>query len=552
MIARRARFEQRSSTVSVGALALVLALCGGLSSAQTEAPAPPTQEIVSISVCSPTPSNDAGTCPSGTFDTHRMVLGPNGSSINEHVASGTSDEHASVFAPGALQGNADYLFFVAAGTGVNSNIGAVVLSGGSGPDENGQWTFDIPITDSYGQYGSGFGHVLHAPIAEGRCPLLGHAADQDATFDLEYAAPGSIVKDPTSGPGSLLMVYEGVNPCAGCTDGTKDKDGVYISLGVATSVDYGHSWAAYRGSPTFDFVELPKANKTQGPNAPAGALGSAVCMGNDCTTPPPAAYGRYLILSPPASLPALMATGQHLSTLMANGEPSAFLDDVGPGSAPYLYIVHGYKPGKGWGNPSLPDGRSNDLMIARGQLNGGAVPLSFVKWDGTAWASPGIGGMGAQIVADGSYRNCGDLAQDRSAGSISYVIPTHQYLLTFVCASPTDPASGQGAGKATGAAWFYSTSYDLSDPSQWSSPQEIIGSWDPFDDAGCNDWKGFYPTFMSLGRKPGHLWANGYVFYLWGCLGGSDTGHVRKYSSRAFSITLGPIPRARRHLGRAA
>jgi uncharacterized protein (TIGR03437 family) len=47
---------------------------------------------------------------------------------------------------------------------------------------------------------------------------------------------------------------------------------------------------------------------------------------------------------------------------------------------------------------------------------------------------------------------------------------------------------------------------------------------------------------MSLGARPGHLTTSGYVFYLWGCLGGSGTGTPpkRQYSSRAFTITTGP------------
>jgi hypothetical protein len=37
-----------------------------------------------------------------------------------------------------------------------------------------------------------------------------------------------------------------------------------------------------------------------------GALGKAVCMGNDCTAPPPASYGRYPVVPPPTSLASLM------------------------------------------------------------------------------------------------------------------------------------------------------------------------------------------------------------------------------------------------------
>jgi hypothetical protein len=347
------------------------------------------------------------------------------------------------------------------------------------------------------------------------------------------------VKDPTSDPGHLLMIYEGVNDCVGYMGGETSDSGTYISVGVATSFDYGRTWPTYRGTATFDFAQLPGSNKTQGPNAPSGALGNAVCMGNDCIITPPATYGRYLALSLPVSLATVMAKGEKFTGKLGLAETSAFLDNVGDYPAPYLYVVHGYAHGEF--GAALPNHRAADLTVARAQLNGGTSPLSFLKWDGLSWANPGIGGNEYPIVPEGLYQNCGDRDQSRSSGSISYVVPTQQFLLTFICKSPTDPASGQGSGDPTGAAWFYSTSYDLSDPSQWSPPQEIIGSWSMFDNVGCDNWKGWYPTFMSLGREPGHLSVNGYVFYLSGCQGGkSDTEHLRQYSSRAFTISVSP------------
>lgn len=78
------------------------------------------------------------------------------------------------------------------------------------------------------------------------------------------------------------MIYEGVNTCVGDSGGSKPGNGnAYISTGIATSLDYGKTWSSYRGTPTFSFVPLPAANKTQGPNAPSGALGKSVCVGDD-------------------------------------------------------------------------------------------------------------------------------------------------------------------------------------------------------------------------------------------------------------------------------
>jgi hypothetical protein len=116
---------------------------------------------------------------------------------------------------------------------------------------------------------------------------------------------------------------------------------------------------------------------------------------------------------------------------------------------------------------------------------------------------------------------------------------TQQYLLLFTCRSPSDPAVGPGSGN-TGVAWFYSTSTDLSDPTKWTTPQEIAGSWSEIDSSGgCPSYKGWYPTIMSLGSKPGHLSTSGYVFYLWGCETGAGDANApnRQFSSRAFTIT---------------
>lgn len=91
--------------------------------------------IASISVCSPTGSGGQGSCPGGTADTHQIVLAPDGSgkAINTYNAGAAADEHSSVFSPGALGTNSDYLFFIASGANGNPGIGTVVLSGGAGP-----------------------------------------------------------------------------------------------------------------------------------------------------------------------------------------------------------------------------------------------------------------------------------------------------------------------------------------------------------------------------------------------------------------------------------
>ena len=479
--------------------------------------------ITSISVCSASGASGAGSCPAGSFDTHQIVLGPNGSSVNSSGlgVGPVPDEHSSVFAPGTLGTNQDYLFFLASPEGGHGEIGVAVLSGGSGPDKNGQWTLDFPRADGYGSYASGFGQVFNPSSRGDVCPIVadGNPAHQDQTFDMHYAAPGSVVKDPSAGPGALLMVYEGTNACIGNAGGpVLSNTDDYISLAIATSLDYGKSWPTYRGTPTFNFVPLPGVNQTQGPNAPMGALGKNVCMGNDCTATPPASYGRYPIVTPPTSLASLMAAGKPLTAKFGEQEISGFVDDVAGNAAPYLYA------------------NSGDVRVARAQLNGGSAPLTFQKWNGQAFTSPGLGGVETSVLPAGAFANCEAPAQLQYGSSISYVEDTQQYLLTFLCDSPADPAQGPGSGHP-GAAWFYSTNSGLSDQTQWAPPREIAGSWSEFDQSGgCPDYKGYYPTFMSLSKGVGHLSLTGYVFYLWGCQGGSASAPARQFASRSFTI----------------
>jgi hypothetical protein len=373
------------------------------------------------------------------------------------------------------------------------------------------------------------------------CPVVadGNAAHQDQTFDLNYAAPGSIVLDPTSPAGNLLMVYEGTITCFGQTGGTRST-GFYSTVGVATSRDYGHTWPTYRATSSFNFVPMPGQNTTQGPSMPFGALGANTCIGNDCTSTPPAGYGRYAVLSSSVSVATAMATGQPLPSSMGDAEMSAFLDDAHAGTPQYVYSTYNFNAG---GGVLLdPQQTSPDLMIARAPLNGGTAALHFQKWNGTAFAAAGIGGIDSPVFPGGAFQNCEAPGQSRFGSSISYVDETQQYLLTFVCDTPGDPAVGKSSGTSRGGAWFYSTSYDLSDPRQWSAPQEIGGSWALYDQSGgCSVYKGWYPTFMSMGKKAGHLsTSGGYVFYLWGCQTAGTPPPGRQFSSRAFTIALEP------------
>ncbi len=547
-------------------LALVFLFLAAPITARADGDPSRPHSIASISVCSPAATGASISCPDGTGDTAQPVLAPDGQLINSYGGlAALADEHASIFPPGTIPGHPDYLFWVATQTSLNQGVsGLVVLTGGSGPNANGQWTLDY--AHDFGLYvpdnppGQQNGQIFLAPTLHLGCPTVsdGKPEHQDPTFDLNYADPGSVILDPTNrankGPGSLLMVYEGTNRCIGSAGGKNDGNNFYSTLAVATSFDYGVNWPSYRS----DWVQLPGQNSSSGPEAPLGALGDQVCVGNDCNAVPPENYGRYAVLSPPVTVgDAMEALGNAgLSSNMGDSEPSAFVDDVNSGGRQdpdhsdtgrdrYLYVVDTYNPGPAiLGVPRLPNGSNDDLVVARARFNGGSTSLEFMKWYSGSFAEPGLGSAGGGLsdpifsVADpGLFESCEAPGQARSAGSISYVEETQQYLLVFVCRSPSDPRTQTGN---LGAAWFYSTidarRYDLSHQEQWSKPQEIVGSWSEFRSTdGCNDaFKGWYPSLMSLDRKPGHLSTTGYVFFLDGCLSSVPD---RKFSTRAFTIT---------------
>lgn len=517
-----------------------------------------------------------------------------------------ADEHSSVLPPGTLPGHAsDYLFFVPTKTCLNgdataatgSTSGLVVLTGGSGPGAGGQWTLDFP--QDFGWYDEtiggkavkGHGQLFLSPMNRTSCPAVA-AASQDPTFDLSYANPSSVVVDPTKngGPDGLLIIYEGTNRCVGSTGAQDDR--FYSSLGVATTSDYGHTWPAYRDN----LATLPHQNLTAGPGAALGATGAKTCAGNDCSTTPAAGYGRYAVLGPPVTLSRLVATGQPLPTKsMGDSEPSAFVDDVNTSGGTYLYTVQNYGSG-GYAYPGTQS--AGVITVARARL-GDPGPLRFMKWygpsvsygatssgtfapasttvTGTSCGPGSTAGTVCQMTNAGLGSDGGGLEspifpQDASSSaasattcqannqiqlgaSLSYVEATHQYLLTFLCSSPADPANPGAtppAGSTRGAAWFYSTldatKYDLSRQDRWAAPVEMAGSWGWLTSnagpSGCPPkgcaycvYGGWYPSFMSPGMKPGHLASSGYVFSMQGC---QDTGAggPRAYVSRPFTISF--------------
>lgn len=518
-----------------------------------------------------------------------------------------ADEHSTVIPPGTFPGHGnDYLFFVPTKTCLNgdrtattgSTSGLVVLSGGSGPNADGRWTLDF--AQDYGLYNEtlggkavqGYGQLFLSPVDRTSCPALA-APNQDPTFDLNYANPSSVLVDPTT-PGSLLMVYEGTNRCIGYdpAKGVQDNN-FYSMLGVATSLDFGHTWPSYRTNE----IPLPHQSQSDGPRTPLGAEGGDTCLGNNCSTVPAANFGRYAVLSAPVTAAELVATGQPLSSKsMGDSEPSGFIDDVSTSGDLYLYTVQNF----GTGIYAYPGTQSGGVLgVARAKLGTQGL-LKFTKWFGAdvryggasaggfapasvtvtgANCGPGSaatttcqisnnglgsdgGGLESPIFPQSnandsaSAASCQSSNQKQLGGSISYVETTQEYLLLFICNSPMDPANPSASlptGSTRGAAWFYATldatKYDLSRQDQWGAPREIPESWawltSNANEAGCPSggcsacvYDGWYPSLMSIGTTSGHLGASGYVFSMQGCQD-VGAGSPRSYVSRAFNLEFG-------------
>lgn len=509
---------------------------------------------------------------------NQQVLGPNDKAINRFGGLDTiADEHSTILPPGTVPGHQDYLFFLGGTAGLNTSNGMVVLSGGHGPDKNGQWTLDFAhdygLYDPKGSPEESNGQVFSAPIGRTDCPVIADARNQDPTFDLNYASGGSVVIDPTNkGPRELLMVYEGTNRCIGLTGGKTQNtiDSFYASIGVATSSDYGRLWPFYRKN----FSLQPK-DGAQGPMAPEkGAFGSLVCLGFNGNSPdypiPPASFGRYPVISPTYTIKEAIATGVTLSgspdkkVTLGYQAPSAFVDDVNTDSGTYLYSVQNYG-----GDQRCPYS-TNGLTVSRAKLNGGNEPLKFMNWYNGSFnetkiqypegkqfknlTNAGLGIDGGGLTSPIFPDTPDETLKLKLMGSISYVDETKEYLLIFLSRLARDPAAPNvkptGDEGNIGLALFYSTldatRYDLSTQDKWSTPKEISGSFEwnksnyqPGEQLSYNDNHLWYSTFMSLNSKPGHLSLHGFVFSMYGCTDGK-AGHPREYTSRPFTIKVEP------------
>ena len=236
------------------------------------------------------------------------------------------DEHTTVIPPSAP--GAPYLVFAAS-----------KLSGGSGGAVVLQTTdlinFDYATSLGYNR------QVFASPIPINQCN-----ATYTTEFDGNYAAPGSVVQDPTLPPGNMIIIYEAENHCPG---GVYNPE-FYASVGFARSSDNGKTWPA------------PVNGPMGGPS-------------------------RHPVLQSSIPQPSTSHPPQ------GDAIPSAFIDKSGNGDY-YVYVTYGDHTGVA---------SDNLLRVARAKL--GADPLTFMKWYNGAFSQPGISGSDSGVTPSAGCPN---------------------------------------------------------------------------------------------------------------------------------------------------
>lgn len=250
------------------------------------------------------------------------------------------DERTTVIPPAST--GAPYLLFGASALS-GGNSGAIVLQ----TTDLTNFTFATSL--GYNR------QVMAAPVQFTQCNPT-----YQTEFDGNYAAPGSVVQDPTLPPGNLIMIYEAENHCPG---GVHNAD-FYVTVGFARSSDNGKTWPAPINGPNGGPARHPVLqNSIPQPTTAHGPLGDAI--------------------------------------------PSAFVDKNANGDN-YLYVVY---------EDHMDDGTPSRLRIARAKL--GADPLTFLKWNNGSFSEAGIGGADTPFLPDAGCtgaQNMGEITRNDDLG----------------------------------------------------------------------------------------------------------------------------------------
>ena len=357
------------------------------------------------------------------------------------------DEHTTFIPNGA--GPNVYLVFGASKIASAPTGGAVVLQ-----------TSDLQ-TFTFAT-GVGYARQVFTPPA----PIDSCNSSYATDFDENYAAPGSVVQDPTLPAGNVIMLYEAENHCPG----GNIQHPFYATVGFTRSSDGGKTWPAVINS----------------------------------------------VLGGPARHPVLKAVNAqpttNYATAMGNAIPSAFVDKSVSGDY-YLYVVYGYHDG------GFTPSSDNLLRIARAKL--GADPLTFLKWYNGGFTQPGIGGLDSGVLPSGC--SPGTLQQ---MGEVTYNDDLGAYLFVFVCTS--GPSGNRVASWYFSTATSLDAQ-DWAPPLPIQNTQSSVTIPCPGLTTG-QQYDGYYPSFMSPGAAAGHTKLTGKAFFLNGCDTGVRTFMARNYT----------------------
>ncbi|MBV1704282.1 MAG: hypothetical protein KGI57_09565 [Hyphomicrobiales bacterium] len=325
------------------------------------------------------------------------------------------------------------------------------------------------------------GHAVFWPAH----PAGGSCAHPGVThFDEQYAAPGSVVQDPTLPPGNLIMVYEAE---IHCPQSSKGMAAGWVSIGIARSADGGRSWPP--------------------PVAQKGYEGDWLEYGD----------GRYAGVTLPGAPPK-----KAFDAFYGDALPSAFVDDRDPTGQFYLYVAYQFTGAPG----AEADARIHVARAWLGDRSGHreSGQLHFFKWRAGGWTQKGRGGS-----EDGASPPCG-ASYGEGGPQIAYDDALRRYVMTFVCTTYVCPSPGKC--EATEDSLFFATATSLA-KQDWSPARKIERSTYRRVNRPDGGWivDGGYPSFVSPGCKPGHLGLTGSVFLLKG-----DPLGDRRFVSRSFAI----------------
>jgi uncharacterized protein (TIGR03437 family) len=307
--------------------------------------------VVAFSLLAPFPTTFAQQTPS--LQIKSFSVGPD--QVLSYPSSqlpGLPDEHVS-FMPPAASTSPALLFGASRLSAADSTGGAVVLQ-----------TIDFINFTSAAALGYQ-PQVMTPPTAIDQCDPA-----TVTEFDANYAAPGSVVQDPTLPAGNFIMIYEAENHCPGGVLNTA----YYATAGFARSSDSGKTW-------------------------PAPING---------------------VLGGPARHPVLQSSDPQPSVAhIDEGDaiPSAFVD-LDADHNFYLYVSYEYHPATG----------SSDGLIRVARAKLGADPLNFEKWYNGSFSQPGIGGSDTGVTP-----SVGCAGGRQLKPELNYNDDLGLYLMIFVC-----------------------------------------------------------------------------------------------------------------------